>query len=313
MADAIVIAGPTASGKTALAIAVAQRVNGAIISFDSRQVYRGMDIGTAKPSQAERAGVPHYGLDIVEPGDRFNAGRFARLARGWLREIRDDARIPVLTGGTGFFLRALTDPMFDEPELDSKLKESLKDFLAGMNAVELARWAKSLDRAAASRVHDRQRLARIIETVLLTGHPLSWWHARPVVHGPAIEPIVFVLDVPRDVLYERINSRVDSMIAAGLVEEVRALLDRGYTERDPGLNATGYIELIPYLRGECDLATAVAAIKRATRRYARRQITWLRHQLPDGAVRLDALQPVDVLADEIARCWQDTTRAEVQT
>ena len=219
----------------------------------------------------------------------------------------------MLAGGSGFFLRALTDPMFDEPELDSKLKEALKDFLAGMDVAELARWAKSLDRAAASRVHDRQRLARVIETALLTGHPLSSWHARAPARAPEIDPLVFVLHLPREILYERINTRVDAMIENGLVEEVRALLGRGFTERDPGLNATGYIEMIPHLRGESDLPTAVDAIKRATRRYARRQITWLRHQLPENTVHLDALQPLAELADDIAARWTEAARAEGQS
>jgi tRNA dimethylallyltransferase len=310
MADSIVIAGATASGKTALAIAVAERVHGAVISFDSRQVYRGMDIGTAKPSDGERRAVPHYGIDLVEPADRFNAGRFARLAHDWLAEIRATGRTPVLAGGTGFFLRALTQPMFDEPELDPTLKDALKDFLAGMDVAELARWAKSLDGSAAARVGDRQRLARVIEIALLTGHPLSSWHARSPAPAAGIDPLTFVLDVPRDVLYERINARVDTMIANGLVEEVRALLARGFTERDPGLNAVGYIEMIPHLRGEADLATAVDAIKRATRRYARRQITWLRHQLPENAVHLDALQPVAMLADDIAARWTEAARIQ---
>jgi tRNA dimethylallyltransferase len=312
MADAIVIAGTTASGKTALAIAVAARVHGAVISFDSRQVYRGMDIGTAKPAPAERAGVPHYGFDLVDPRERFNAGRFAQHAHEWLQEIRAAGRTPVLAGGTGFFLRALTHPMFDEPALDAERKEGLKRYLADWDTSRLTRWAETLDAAAAARVQDRQRLARVIETALLTGHTLSWWHRQAPVRPPSIDPLVFVLDLPRDVLYERINARVDAMIARGLVEEVQSLLARGFTERDPGMNAVGYAEMIPYLRGEYDLAGAIDAIKRSTRRYARRQITWLRHQLPADAVHLDALQPVNVLAEHIARRWSHAARAGVQ-
>lgn len=304
MADAIAIAGPTASGKTALAIAVAHRVNGAIISFDSRQVYRGMDIGTAKPSMREREGIPHYGFDLVDPNERFNAGRFAALARAWLQQIRDSGRTPVLAGGTGFFLRALTNPLFEEPPLEPTRKESWKRYLAQLPMAQLSRWATALDPAAAGRVQDRQRLARVIETAMLTGRPLSWWHTHTPASPPAIDPLLFVLDLPRDLLYRRIEQRVDTMVEQGLIEEVRALVERGHTERDPGMNATGYIEMIPYVGGERSLAEAIDLIKRATRRYARRQITWLRHQLPPDAVRLDATRPVDRLAEDVVLRWR---------
>lgn len=301
--DALVITGATATGKTAVAVEVAQRLGGEIISLDSRQVYRFMDIGTAKASEAERAGIPHHGLDIIDPDERFNAGRFAALARGWISDIRGRGRVPILAGGTGFFLRALTHPMFEEPRLDPAAKEAWKRYLSELPADEVARWARTLDADAAARAGDRQRLARLVEVVMLTGRTLRSLQREAPPAAPPIDARVFVLDLPRDQLYRRIELRVDSMIRAGLAAEVRALMARGYDETAPGLNATGYIELLPHLRGERSLEEAVALIKAATRRYARRQTTWLRHQLPTGAVRLAADASVDALADRIVQEW----------
>lgn len=306
MADGIAIVGPTASGKTPLSIAVAERIGGEIISMDSRQVYRGMDIGTAKATAEEVARIPHFGIDLIDPNQRYNAGRFASDARAWIDEIKARDHVPVLVGGTGFFLRALTHPMFEEPELDPQRKEAFKRYFAQFSREELLRWLRGLDEVAARRMLSeggRQRLARAVEVALLTGIPLSRWHQgqQP---PPAMNFATFVLDLPRDVLYERINRRVEMMVDAGLVDEVRSLLAAGYDEHSPGLNATGYIELLPYLRGAIPLADATDAIKRHSRGYARRQITWFRHQLPPDAVRLDGTRPLQELADEITQRYR---------
>ena len=303
MADVIVITGPTASGKTAVAVEVARRLDGEIISMDSRQVYRGMNVGTAKPSPSERGGVPHRGFDLLDPDERFNAGRFAALAREWILEAQRRGRVPILAGGTGFFLRALTHPMFDEPELDPVLKESWKRYLAELSIDELHRWSRELDPHAPVRSADRQRLSRAIEIAVLTGRTLAWWQRAAPPSTPAIDPRVFVLDLPRDVLYRRIEARVDAMIEASLADEVRALVDAGYDEQAPGMNTTGYVELLPYVRGERSLEDAVSMIKTATRQYARRQLTWLRHQLPEGAVWLEADATPGELAERIVRMW----------
>ncbi|MEX0906827.1 MAG: tRNA (adenosine(37)-N6)-dimethylallyltransferase MiaA [Gemmatimonadota bacterium] len=303
--DAIAITGATASGKTALAIAVAQRVDGEIISFDSRQVYRGMDIGTAKPAMVERDGIAHHGFDVVSPEERFNAGRFARLARDWMDEIRGRGRVPVLAGGTGFFLRALTHPMFEEPRVDAALREQWKRYLEALPTEALARWADTLDPGNTVGHEDRQRLARVIEVAMLTGRTLAWLrrHAPPAAAG--LDPLVIVLTLDRQELVRRIEERVDRMVDEGLVEEVRRLMDAGHDERDPGMNATGYMEMVPHVRGERSLVDAVTDIKAATRRYARRQRTWFRNQLPPDARWLDATRPRDALADEIARIWTE--------
>lgn len=308
MADeprALAITGPTAVGKTALAIGVAERLDGEVISVDSRQVYRGLDIGTAKASPAERAAVPHHGLDIVEPGERYSAGRFARDARGWIEEIRARGRLPVLAGGTGFFLRALLEPLFREPPLDPARREALRARLAEEPTGNLLRWLEALDPESAARLRQgggRQRVLRALEVALLTGRPLGWWHThRP--GAPGVAARVFVLDLPRPQLYERIDRRVDAMIAAGLVDEVEALLRRGVRPGDPGMTATGYPEIAAYLTGEIPLAEAAERIRRATRAYARRQLTWFRHQLPAGALWLDASRPIDELVEEVVERW----------
>jgi tRNA dimethylallyltransferase len=301
----LAIVGATATGKTAVAIAVAERLGAEIVSMDSRQVYRGMDIGTAKPTPGERRGVPHHGFDLVDPDERFSAGRFAVFARACIRDIAARGRVVVLAGGTGFFLRALTHPLFEEPPLDATAKERWKRFLAGLDVAALRRWARALDPAGTVRYRDRQRLARAIEVAVLTGRPLSWWHAHAPPAHPPVDPVVCVLDLPREHLHRRIDERVDAMVRAGLVDEVRALMAAGYDERDPGMNATGYIEVVPHVRGERTLGEALDMVRSATRRYARRQQTWLRHQLPAGAVRLDALRPATEIADDIVQLWRE--------
>jgi tRNA dimethylallyltransferase len=305
MGDVLVIAGATATGKAAVAVATARRLDGEVISMDSRQVYRRMSIGTAKPTPADCQGVPHYGFDLADPDERFNAGRFAALARAWIEDIRGRGRVPILAGGTGFFLRSLTHPMFEEPPLDATRKEGWKRYLASLETERLATWAAVLDPASAVRHADRQRLARTIEIAVLTGRPLTWWHGRAPAAAPALAPVIVILELPREILYRRIDERVDEMVRQGLVDEVRTLVQAGYDDSAPGMNATGYVELLPFFRGERSLDEALDMVKRATRRYARRQLTWLRHQLPPGAHRLDASLPAERLADTVARLWRE--------
>ena len=308
---AIALAGPTAAGKTRLALAVAERIPAEIISMDSRQVYRGMDIGTAKASRAERAAVPHHGLDLIDPGQRYSAGQFARDARRWIDEIRARGRTPLLVGGTGFFLRALTDPLFEEPEMDPARRKRLGRILDRRSDEELGRWLAALDPEAVRRFGGggsggggggRQRVLRALEVALLTGRPLGWWHE----HRPGPPPLglrTFVLDLPREQLDARIDLRVTGMLEAGLVEEVRGLLARGYAPDAPGMTATGYAEVAAHLRAGVPLEEAADGIRRATRRYARRQLTWLRHQLTAGAVWLDGSRPLEELVEEVVEGW----------
>jgi len=300
----LAIVGPTGSGKTELSLEVGRRLGGEVISMDSRQVYRGMDVGTGKVGLKERALLPHHGLDLRDPDQRYSAGEFARDARRWIREIRSRGRVPLLVGGTGFFLRALTHPMFKEPPLDRDRLRGLRRFLSGLSAHRLAEFLEALDPHREVGVpEDRQRATRAIEIALLTGRPLSWWHAES---EPTEEPLrgaVMVLDPSRDALYHRINGRVGRMMEEGLVEEVERLLRAGYREEDPGMTGAGYREVVRFLRGALGLEETVEEIRRSHRRYARRQSTWFRHQLPPGAVWLEELETPAALADRVLEVW----------
>jgi tRNA dimethylallyltransferase len=305
MPDALAIVGPTASGKTALSIDVARRLDGEIISMDSRSVFRGMDIGTAKPTPEERGGIPHWGIDLAEPSERFNAARWADYAREKIAEIRGRGRVPMLVGGTGFFLRALTHPIFQEPELDADRRKRLHAWMDRQSDEELHRWVSALDPESGQRLSGwggRQRLMRALEVPLLTGHTLPWWHQ----HAPPVEPPVpvlpFVLQVPRERLFPAIDRRVTEMVEGGLLEEVRGLVET-YGEHAPGLNAHAYIELFPYFRGECTLDEALDLARKNTRDYTKRQLTWFRTKLPEGAVWLDATRPRAELVEEIVAAW----------
>lgn len=306
--DALVLTGPTGAGKSDLALTLAEALDGEIISADSRQVYRHMDIGTAKATAEDRARVPHHGLDRVDPGERYSAGRFAREARGWIPDARGRGRVPLIVGGTGFFIRALLEPLFREPPMDRGRRERLKAYLGDAPAEELEKWLAALDPESAARLAEgggRQRVLRALEMALLTGRPLGWWHRHRAAEERGLDAAVFVLSLPRETLYQLINRRVDAMLEAGLVAEVAELLARGYAPDAPGMTATGYPEIAAHLRGEVSLEEAAERIRRKTRGYARRQLTWFRNQLPDGAVWLDGTRSRDELVDEVVERWTD--------
>jgi tRNA dimethylallyltransferase len=283
---------------------VAARLPAEVIAMDSRQVYRGLDIGTAKPSREERARVPHHGLDLVEPDGRYSAGRFARDARRWIAEIRERGHTPLLVGGTGFFLRALTHPLFREPSLPARSREPLRRYLGALPQGERARWLAALDPASATRLAEAggaQRQARALEVALLSGRPLSWWHRhRP--GEPPVPLVVCVLGVPSAVLGARIEERLRGMIERGLPAEVEALADRHGADA-PALRAPGYAQLLPWLEGRIGLEEATREAAAATRRLARRQRTWFRHQLPTDAVRIDGTAPPADAARAILGAW----------
>lgn len=293
------IVGPTAIGKTAVALALARHWPVVVISADSRQVYRGLDLGTGKPTRVERAAVPHLGLDLIEPGERYSAGRFARDAAGWLVGLGPEAH-PLVVGGTGLYIRALADGLFHEPPLDPERRARLRRWTTGREG--LGRWASRLDPEYAG--GGRQRAARTVEIALLTGQPLSWWQRRARAEG-VMRPWYVRLTVPRAVLHQRIGERVRRMLAAGWVEEVRRLLAAGLDAGAPGLDALGYRDVVRHLRGELSAAELEGAIVASTRRYAKRQETWFRHQLGRApVVTLDATQPPEGLAAQIAERWE---------
>ena len=302
----LAIVGPTGAGKTALSLLVARELDGEIISMDSRQVYRGMDVGTDKASARQRALVPHHGLDIRDPGQRYSAGEFGRDARRWIGAIRARGRVPVLAGGTGFFLRVLTDPIFREPPLDPARRDALEAVLAALPRPEIERWVRALDpeRAELAIAGGCQRMLRTITITLLTGHGLSWWHHRHPTDGKPLPGVVCVLDVPREVLDERIRRRVHHMVAGGFRDEVAGLLRAGYTRDDPGLNGVGYREMADHLAGRITLEEAMERTRVATRRYAKRQGTWFRHQLGPDAVTVDGTASPAAQQAAVVNAWR---------
>jgi tRNA dimethylallyltransferase len=296
-----VLVGPTAVGKTAVGMALAAHWPVEIISADSRQVYRRLDIGTAKPTRKERARVPHHGLDLVDPGSRYSAGHFARDAEAWLAEIRGRGRMPLVVGGTGLYVRALVEGLFQEPPLDAGRRRSLDAFIARLEPLELLRWASRLD--PGFRGGGRQRAARAIEVALLTGRPLSYWQEAARARGP-LDPWYIVLTVPRPVLHQRIARRATEMIQRGLIEEVASVLAEGHASTAPGLDGIGIREAVEYLHGGRPRESVAEAIALSTRQYAKRQQTWFRHQLGSPVLTLDATRPPERVAADIVEFWQ---------
>jgi tRNA dimethylallyltransferase len=296
-----VLVGPTAVGKTAVALALAAHWPLEILSADSRQIYRRLDIGTAKPTRKEQARVRHHGLDVVEPGSRYSAGHFARDAAGWLADVRARDRTPVVVGGTGLYVRALAEGLFHEPALDPGRRRALDAFTARLEDIELLRWAGRLD--PGFRGGGRQRAARAIEVALLSGHPLSYWQQEARARG-ALDPWYIVLTVPRPVLHQRIARRAEEMLRRGLIEEVASVLAEGHAAHAPGLDGIGIREAVEYLHGQRSRESVAEAVTISTRQYAKRQQTWFRHQLDGTILTLDATRPPERLAAEIAEAWQ---------
>jgi tRNA dimethylallyltransferase len=296
-----VLVGPTAVGKTAVALALAARWPLEIVSADSRQVYRRLDIGTAKPTRKERAKVAHHGLDLVEPGARYSAGHFARDAEAWLADVRRRGKLPVVVGGTGLYVRALAEGLFHEPPLDASRRRSLDAFTARPEPLELLRWAARLD--PGFRGGGRQRAARAIEVALLSGRPLTHWQQAARAKAP-VDPWYIVLTVPRPVLHQRIARRALEMVQRGLIEEVASVLADGHAAGAPGLDGIGVREAVEYLQGQRPRDSVTEAITASTRQYAKRQQTWFRHQLAGEIITLDATRPPERLAAEIAQAWE---------
>jgi tRNA dimethylallyltransferase len=270
-----------------------------VISADSRQVYRQLDIGTAKPTPDQLQRVEHLGIDIVDPGQAYSAGRFGLDAARWLETARVNSQ-PVVVGGTGFYVRALADGLFQEPALDPERRERLREWTA--SASSLGRWAQRLDPEFVA--GGRQRAARSVEIGLLTGRPLSWWQREAKAMG-AMRPWYVRLTLPRPVLHERIGLRCEQMLEAGLVSEVETLLNKGVPRGARGLDAVGYPDVIDHLDGRIQATDLAGAITTSTRQYAKRQETWFRHQLGAGPVLvLDATEDPATVAERIFALWE---------
>lgn len=271
--------GPTAVGKTRLSLEVARRLGGEIISGDSMQVYRGMDIGTAKPAPEERRGIPHHLIDILDPGEPFSVADFQRRVFDLLPRVVSRRRLPMLVGGTGLYLKAVVDQYdFGEGRADWELRERLGEEARQRGTQVLHQRLGKVDPAAAERIHphDLKRIIRALEVYYSSGRPISRQGTRPPGKRIPLDPWIIGLDRERGELYRRIQDRVDKMIQEGLVQEVKGLLDKGYSPRLPAFQALGYRQLISFLQGEVTLEEARGLIKRDTRRFAKRQLTLFR-------------------------------------
>ncbi len=290
-----VIVGPTAAGKSAIALAMAEALGGTIISADSRQVYRGFDIGTAKPTAAEQGRVPHRGLDVAEPVERYGAARWAEAAEAWIAEAHAAGRVPLVVGGTGLYLRALVTPLFDEPPMDPARRAALQQWLERQDTATLQRWVAALDPARAGL--GRTQLLRALEVALLAGRRISDLFATAA--RPARLRARYLLVDPGPGLAERLAARAEAMLDGGWGDEVRALATHVPPEA-PAWLATGYAPVRAWQAGELTRAEALRQIVIATRQYAKRQRTWFRHQLAEADVtRLDPTAP-DALARALA-------------
>ena len=275
-----VVLGPTASGKTALSLALAQKFGGEIVNCDSVAMYREFDIGTAKPSAEERARAPHHLFDFVDPTQAMSAGEYARLARGALAEISGRGRLPIVVGGTGLYLRALMEGLFPAPARSDELRERLRARAAKRGPEYLHRLLVRLDREAAGKIHanDVSKVIRAVEVCLASRQKMTdLWRREPdPLRGFRILRIG--LDPDRQALYGRINQRAEQMFANGLIEETKILLDRYGLKAWP-LFALGYRQAVHFLRGEISREQALQAAQQAHRNYAKRQMTWFRREL----------------------------------
>jgi tRNA dimethylallyltransferase len=271
----VVVAGPTASGKSRLGMALAKKYRGEIIGCDALQIYRGMDIGTAKPAPAERESVPHHMLDLRMPGEDFSAGEYQRLGREALRAIRDRGRIAFVVGGTGFYLRALIQGLFQGPGRSEELRRRFRRIAERRGVACLYRALQRADPATAARIAptDISRIIRAYEVYLLTGRPMNWWHCQPRSGLEGFRWLKLGIQWPRGELYCRIETRVEEMFQAGFVAEVRGLLERFPGERH-AFKAIGYRQIAGFLAGKITLDQAQEQTKMESRRYAKRQMTW---------------------------------------
>ncbi len=276
----VAIVGPTASGKSALALRLARERAGEIVSCDSLQVYRGLDVGSAKASRAERSEVPHHLLDVVEPDQPFSAAEYARLARAALRDIASRGRLSIVAGGTGLYLRALLRGLFEGPPRDEALRERISAIGERFGDARLHRLLARVDPEAAARMRprDRVRVVRALEVFFATGRPLSLQQregARPLT---GFRPLVVGLDPDREALRAAVAARTRRMLREGLLDEVRGLLDRGLSPQLRPLQAIGYRQAVAVVQGRLGAAEAEASIVTDTMRFAKRQMTWFRHQ-----------------------------------
>jgi len=296
-----IICGPTGAGKSAVALQLAENHDAAIVSADSRQIYCGFDIGTAKPTRQECARVTHYGIDVAEPDERFSAARWAMEADEWVESAAAVDKVPIIVGGTGLYIKALVEPLFSAPEIDVGRRTDLARELESKSIAELRRWCAEIDPA---RVHlGRTQLLRAIETAVLSGKRISELHS---LHNATrersesnVSPSYLVVD-PGETLSARIEARVERMLASGWIDEIEQL-SRNVPADGPAWKASGYLVMRRHVEGALDLSTVKERVIIETRQYAKRQRTWFRHQLPPAAVT--HVNPEDSQARAVVREW----------
>ncbi len=279
MDKVIVIAGPTASGKTDLAIELALRINGEIISADSMQIYREMNIGTAKPTMEERKGIPHHMLDIVDPDEEFSVAQFQQGAKKCIKDILSRGKVPIVAGGTGLYINALVyNITFSETITDWNYRNQLQNIAREQGPEALHALLQEVDPISAENIHPNnvKRVIRALEVYETTGKPISLHQLESRQKKPEYDYKIFGIEVERDVLYRRIESRADKMLEMGLYEEVENILKKGYSPDLVSLQGIGYKEIIMAILGKCTLEEAVDKIKLNTRHLAKRQMTWFR-------------------------------------
>lgn len=299
MIPLLVIGGPTASGKTALSVELAKRLDGEIVSADSMQIYKYMDIGSAKPDQAEKQGIPHHLMDVAEPTQNFSLGDYLVLAREVIADIHKRGKLPVVTGGTGLYINSLINNIELTDEQDTlKVREKLTEFAEknGNEALHEKLW--EVDPESAERIHPNnvKRVMRALEIYEITGKTMTE-SLKSSVKPPIYNAVQYGINYDREVLYDRINRRVDIMLEQGLVDEVKRLVEMGCKRDNTSMQGIGYKEVLDHLDGKTTLEEMTEEIKQATRRYAKRQMTWFKR---NDMIWLDAEKiDFDALADEI--------------
>lgn len=298
----LVIVGPTGSGKTPLSVILAERMHGEIVSADSRQIYKHLDIGTAKPTAEELHRVPHHFINLLEPNEEYNAGMFGKDARIAIQEIVSRKKLPLLVGGSGLYIKAVVDGLFEGPGKDPEIRTRLEERLTSEGAEVLFEELKRIDPVSASKAPPTKprRIIRALEVYYITGQPISQLHAEQR-SEPEFETVQFALEWDRKTLYARINHRVDTMIEMGLVDEVKGLRGKGYGVTMNALNTVGYKEVFNYFDGVYDYDEMLRLIKQNTRRFAKRQLTWFRTDKRIQWIPMNERKSLDEAADEIQK------------
>ncbi|MBM7854141.1 tRNA dimethylallyltransferase [Desulfohalotomaculum tongense] len=304
----LAIVGPTAIGKTEVGVQLALRLNGEVVSADSMLVYKGMDIGTAKPTIEERRGVPHHMIDVVMPWEEYNVALYQREAERIIAGIHNRGKLPLLVGGTGLYVRAVLDEYhFDSPKEDQKLRQELQNAAREKGNLWLHRQLAAVDPAAAENIHPNnvRRVIRALEVYKLTGKPFSGMQKAGYQSNSKYQIKIFGLTMPRELLYRRIEQRVEKMLEMGLVEEVKSLIQQGVKRSHTSMQGLGYKEIASYLAGEISLDRAAELIKRDTRRFAKRQFTWFKRDPRIYWIDMHNYDSISKVVSKIINAWQE--------